>query len=57
MTPHGRQAPAMSLVQKLIEPFLVDLIGAAIPGQRLQVPGTFLELLECFGRIVQKNVE
>ena len=57
MTPHGRKTPAMSLVQKLIEPFLVDLIGAAIPRERLQVPGTFLELLECFGRVVQKNVE
>ena len=57
MTTHGHQAPAMSLVQKQVQPFLVDLIGATIPGQRLQVPGTFFELLECFGGIVQKNVE
>ena len=53
---HGGEALAVRLVQVPVYPFLVDLVGTAVAGERVHVPGGLLELPQCVGRTVDEHI-
>ena len=46
----------MRLVQVFLNPFTVDLVGAAVTGKRVHVPRGLLELAQALRRIVDEEV-
>ena len=52
----GSEPLAVRLVQVPVYPFLVDLVGTAVTGQRVHVPGGLLKLLQRFGRAVDEDI-
>ena len=56
MCTDGGQPLAVRLVQVLLDPFPVDLVGTAVTGKRVHVPCGLLELSEVLRRIVDEEV-
>ncbi len=52
MTAHGLQSVGMCLVQVFVQPLLVDLVAAAVPGKRLHVFGHLLKTGEVLAAVV-----
>ena len=52
----GSESLAVRLVQVLLNPFTVDLVGTAVTGQRVHVAGGLLELSQVFRRIVYEEI-
>ena len=52
MAAHGLQSVAMRLIQVFIQPLLVDLVAAAVPGKRLHVLRHLLETGKVFVTVV-----
>ena len=52
----GNQPFAVCLVQVLLNPFAVDLVGTAVTGKRVHVPCSLLEFPENFRRIINEEV-
>ena len=46
----------MCLVQVLLNPFAVDLVGTAVTGKRVHVPCGLLEFPENFSRIINEEI-
>jgi len=57
MATHGDQAEGMRLVQVLLRPLPVDLVGAAVACERAHIPGRFLEIPEGLCRIIYEHVQ
>lgn len=52
----GSESLAVRLVQVLLNPFTVDLVGAAVTGQRVHVAGGLLEFPQVLRRIVYEEI-
>ena len=52
----GGQSLAVRLVQILLDPFPVYLVGTAVTGKRVHVPRRLLELPQVLRRIVDEEV-
>ena len=52
----GNQPFAVCLVQVLLNPFAVDLVGTAVTGKRVHVPCGLLEFPENFSRIINEEI-
>ena len=52
----GGQPLAVRLVQILLNPFAVDLVGTAVTGKRMHVPCGLLEFPENFSRIINEEI-
>ena len=57
MAAYGGQSERVRLIKIGVDPLLVDLVGPAVPGERMEVAGQLLEPFERFGRVVDKHVE
>lgn len=53
---HGSESLAVRLVQVFVYPFLVDLVGTAVAGKRVHVPGGLLEPFQRVGGIVDEDI-
>ena len=53
---HGGESLAVRLVQVFVYPFLVDLVGTAVTGKRVHVPGGLLEPFQRVGGIVDEDI-
>ena len=56
MTADGGKPEAVRLVQILVNPLLVDLIGATITGERMHIPCALLEALQVFRTVINKHI-
>ena len=54
MAAHGLQSVAVRLIQIFVQPLLVDLVAAAVPGKRLHVLRHLLETGKVFVTVVYK---
>ena len=52
----GREAEAVGFVQVLVDPLLVDLVGARVARERLHIAGAFLEPLQVLLAVVDQHV-
>ena len=52
----GGKAEAVRFVQVLVDPLLVDLVGARVARERLHVAGTFLETLQILLAVVDQHI-
>ena len=52
MAAHGLQSVAVRLIQVFVQPLLVDLVAAAVPGKRLHVLRHLLEAGKVFVAVV-----
>ena len=52
----GSESLAVRLVQILLNPFTVDLVGTAVTGQRVHVAGGLLELSQVLRRIIYEEI-
>lgn len=52
MAAHGLQSVAMRLIQVFVQPLLVDLVAAAVPGKRLHVLCRLLETGKVFVAVI-----
>ena len=56
MRTDGSEPLAVRLVQVLLNPFTVDLVGAAVTGQRVHVARGMLKFPQVFRRIVYEEI-
>ena len=56
MAADGSQPETVCLIQVFVNPLLVDLVRAAVPGKRVHVLRHLLELLQVGGAVVNKHV-
>ena len=57
MATHGDQPEGMRLVQVLLRPLPVDLVGAAVAREGAHIPGRFLKIPEGLCRIIYEHVQ
>ena len=56
MTADGGKPEAVRLVQILVNPLLVDLVGATVTGERMHIPCALLEALQVLGTVINQHI-